>query len=202
MPAIREFAADFACRAPDLPGYGRSPKPRNALGVAELARVLVGLLDEPVAVVANSFGCQVAIEAALCDPALVRALVLVGPTYDASATLPQSAARLARDAVREPPELLPPIALDYLRMGPRRLLQTARLMARDPVAAKLPRVDAPTLVVRGERDAIVSQGWAEHIAATVPRGRLAVVRGSAHAVHWSHPRELRRLVVDFLEEAE
>ena len=196
------FAADFACRAPDLPGYGKSPKPHDAHDVGRLADVLLDLLVEPTLIVANSFGCQIALEAALRDPQLLRALVLVGPSYDRSANLWQSAARLALDAVREQPSLLPPIALDYLRMGPRRLLQTASSMARDPIAEKLPLVDTPALVVRGERDAIVSQRWTEYVAASLPRGRLAVVGGSAHAVHWSHPHELHRLVLDFLEETE
>ena len=201
-PALRELSRDFACRAPDLPGYGKSPKPRDALGVRRLADVLLALLDAPTLLVANSFGCQVAVEAAVRDPARVRALVLVGPTYDPSATLGQSTARLVRDAVREPPGLLARISLDYFRMGPRRLLQTARSMARDPVAAKLPRVEAPTLVVRGERDGIVSQRWAERVAALLPHGRLSVVSGAAHAVHWTHPRELRRLVLELVEEAQ
>ena len=185
------------------PRLWQEPKPRDALGVGALADALLALLDGgDVVLVANSFGCQVALEAALRDPQRVRALVLVGPTYDRSASLLQSAARLALDAVREPPALLPRIALDYLRMGPRRLLQTAVLMERDRIDEKLPRVDRPTLVVRGERDALVSQAWVEHVAALLPRGRLAVVGGSAHAVHWSHAYELRRLVLDFLEEAE
>ena len=38
--ALRALSADFACRAPDLPGYGRSVKPRNALSVVELADVV------------------------------------------------------------------------------------------------------------------------------------------------------------------
>lgn len=202
IPALRELSRDFACRAPDLPGYGRSVKPRDALNVAGLADALLAWLDGPALVLANSFGCQVALEAAVREPARVRALVLVGPTYDPRLTLAQSAARLARDAVREQPSLLRGITRDYVRMGPRRLVQTALAMPRDPVLEKLRRVDAPTLVVRGERDAIVSQSWTEHMAALLPRGRLAVVPGAAHAVHWSHPAELRRLVLDFVEEVE
>lgn len=202
MRALRELSADFTCRAPDLPGYGRSVKPSNALSVAELAEALLQWLDEPALLLANSFGCQVVLEAALRDPARVRGLVLVGPTYDPRPRLAQSAARLLRDAVREQPSLLRGIVRDYLRMGPRRLAQTALAMPRDPVLEKLPRIEAPTLVVRGERDGIVSQSWTERVASLLPRGRSTVVPGAAHAVHWSHARELRRLVLDFVEEVE
>ena len=200
VPSLRELSHDFACRAPDLPGYGKSPKPRAALDVGPLADVLLGLLDEPTPLVANSFGCQIAVEAAVRRPDLATALVLVGPTADPRAGPLRHAARLVLDATREPMSLLATELLDYVRMGPRRLAQTAGYMFRDPIAAKLSRVEQPVLVVRGERDPIVPQRWATEVAGRPANGRLAVVPGAAHAVHWSHPRELRRLAVEFLEE--
>jgi pimeloyl-ACP methyl ester carboxylesterase len=55
--------------------------------------------------------------------------------------------------------------------------------------------------VRGSRDGFVTQRWCEEAAALLPRGALAVVDG-AHAVHYSAPREVSRLVLAFLEEVE
>jgi pimeloyl-ACP methyl ester carboxylesterase len=93
------------------------------------------------------------------------------------------------------------IALDYLVFGPRRLLATSRHALADPLEEKLPHVRAPTLVVRGARDKIVSQRWAEEVAAGLPRGRLTVVPGKAHAVNYNAPAELARLVREFVPAA-
>jgi 2-hydroxy-6-oxonona-2,4-dienedioate hydrolase len=71
-------------------------------------------------------------------------------------------------------------------------------MLRDPVEEKLPLVEAPTLVVRGGRDLIVSQRWAEEFAALLPRGRLLVVPGAAHAVNYDDPEALADAVLRFL----
>jgi pimeloyl-ACP methyl ester carboxylesterase len=202
VPALRELARDFDCRAPDLPGYGKSPKPRDALDVPELAHVLLEWMPQHAPLLANSFGCQIAVEAAVAAPERVPALVLVGPTYDPRASLTRTLARLALDALREPPALLAAESLDYARMGPRRVVQTAAIMRDHPLQTRLPLVTQPTLVVRGARDAIVPQRWAERVTALVPRARLETVPGAAHAVHWSHPRELRALVLDFLQESE
>lgn len=172
--------------APDLAGDS----------VAELATSLAGVAPERATFVANSLGCQVVVELAVREPARVERLVLIGPTGYGD-PLAAYAARLAVDAVREPPSLDLVAGVDYLRWGPARVARAARSMRRDPFVAKLPLVAAPTLVVRGERDAICHEPWAARVASGLPRGRLAVVDGAAHAAHWSHAREVARLVQEF-----
>jgi pimeloyl-ACP methyl ester carboxylesterase len=66
------------------------------------------------------------------------------------------------------------------------------------VERQLPRVAAPVLVVRGTRDRIVPQAWAERAARLLPRGRLAVIPGAAHAVNFSYPREFKAAMLPFL----
>ncbi len=58
----------------------------------------------------------------------------------------------------------------------------------------------PTLVVLGSRDAIVPQRWAEEAIRSLPMGRLVVIPGSAHAVNYSSPLELTRVILPFLSE--
>jgi 2-hydroxy-6-oxonona-2,4-dienedioate hydrolase len=184
--------------APDLPGYGKSGTPPRPLDVPQLADALTEWLDvlgvERAQLVGNSLGCQIAVDLAVRRPERVERLVLVGPTMDPAApTIPGQAWRLARDLVRESPLLNLAQARDYLRMGPRRILATARFALDDPLEEKLPQVAAPALVIRGRRDMIVSQEWAERVAALLPRGRLAVVP-AAHAAHWGAADDVARLV--------
>jgi pimeloyl-ACP methyl ester carboxylesterase len=185
--------------APDLPGYGRSPTPPRPLDIPQLADAVIDWLDlldvGRATVVGNSLGGQIAVDLAARRPERVEKLVLVGPTMDPAApTLRGQAWRLARDIVRESPLLNLAEARDYLRMGPRRIIATARFGLDDPFEQKLHGVAAPALVLRGERDTIASQAWIERIAAALPNGRVAVVPGVAHAAHWSAADAVARLV--------
>lgn len=88
---------------------------------------------------------------------------------------------------------------DYRDAGLRRALDAFRRMIEDPIEEKLPRIQAPTLVVRGSRDPIVPQRWAEEVTHLLPRGRLVVIPGAAHTINYSAPRELARATLSFLD---
>ena len=204
IPTIRALAPDCRVYAPDLPGYGRSPGPRDALTISELAETLDGWLQStelaaPDLLLGNSMGCQILVELAVRFPARVRRLVLVGPTMDPSArSAPRQFGRLLLDSVREAPSQPFLVAWDYAVFGFRRFRQTFYDAIADRVEEKLPRVHAPTLVVRGERDPIAPQSWVEDFTRRLPRGRMAVVPGAAHTVNYMAPEALADLVREFL----
>lgn len=206
MPLARKLAPRFAVYAPDLPGFGRSAASAAVvLDVPELADALAEWIDArgiaPVPVLAHSFGCQV-LAAFICrHPGQVKKAVLVGPTVDpAGRTALQQAWRLTCDAT-EMLQLAPIVLRDLYDAGLRRFLLTFRHMLRDRIEERLPRVEVPTLVVRGGRDPVASQRWAEEVASLLPAGRLGVVPGGWHAPNFSAPRALARLVRSFLSPA-
>ena len=99
----------------------------------------------------------------------------------AARSLPSQTWRWLRDLLQERPD--PRARLrDYRDAGLRRVLATYRLALRDRVEDKLPRVVAPTLVVRGPDDPIVSQAWAETVADLLPAGQLVVIDSGAHTL--------------------
>jgi 2-hydroxy-6-oxonona-2,4-dienedioate hydrolase len=203
VPLIRELARTRTVLAPDLPGYGRSATPPRPLDVPELADALEEWLElagvVPAPLVANSLGCQVAVDLAVRRPHRVTRLVLLGPTMDPAApTILRQAARLARDTLREPPGLWLAETIDYLRMGPRRTIATARLGLADPFAEKASRLPHPALVVCGGRDAIVSREWAQRVARLLPDAGLTVIEGAPHAAHWCAAADVARVVEEFL----
>jgi pimeloyl-ACP methyl ester carboxylesterase len=159
-PLGRELARSFRVSIPDLPGWGESAKPERALGLQELAEVLAGLAgpyEPPPSFVANSLGCQVALALAERYPGRARALALVGPTVDpAYRGLLHHALRLLIGATREHSGIWPIVLRDYFQMGPRRILTTARAALADEPERRLPRIQAPVLVLRGERDALTT----------------------------------------------
>lgn len=203
VPLARQLAQGFTVYAPDLPGFGKSTKPRRALSIDELADALARWMDAaglPEAILAgNSMGCQVLAAFAQRHPRRVLRLVLVGPTTDARArTVPRHAWRLFRDMLRERPSLPFLHVPDYVRTGPRLVLQTLRHTLADAIEARMPDVEAPTLIVRGDRDVLVPQAWAEHLARLLPRGELEILPRSPHAGNYSAPQGLARLMLPFL----
>ncbi len=176
------LALEDACIRPEL---------REPLPIAELGRRLGETLESPVVLVANSMGCQVATALAAERPELVEGLVLVGPTVDSgSKSIARHLLRLLVDGWYEPPRLTVTVVRDYFSARPLDLLRQIRFALDDRIEERLPGIEAPTLVVRGERDPLSSARWCEEVVSLLPRARLVTIAGAAHAVHYSHPREL------------
>ena len=199
LPLARSLAPSFSVFVPDLPGFGRSEQPRRPLGIADLASALADLLDvvglECPAFVANSMGCQVVTELAVRLPERVGPIVLIGPTVDPQRrTARRQLFDGLRDAAREPGSLLARTACDDARFGVGALLATARSALADRIEERLPLITQSALIVRGEKDGFVGQTWAETAAALLPRGRLVVVPRQPHAVHYTRPDLVARMV--------
>jgi len=195
LPTAAVLGSRFAVAVPDLPGFGRSEKPPRTLDTAQLAACLrewtaVKELERPI-VLANSYGCQVALEASSQDPDWCCALVLVGPTVDPAARSRHAQiGRWVRNLPREPLAEGPVVLRDYLAAGARRLTRTLNDALADRPEDKLGAIELPVLVVRGERDPIVPHRWAARITALLPDARLLTIPGAAHTPNFSHPREL------------
>lgn len=205
LPLARLLAPGARVAAVDLPGFGRTPGPREALDVRGLSLALAGWLRATgrggALLVGNSAGCQVIVDLAAHSPELVGPAVLVSPTMDRHArSRARQLARLIADAPREQPVLSLVLAWDYLRCGPRRIAATLDHLLADPVERKLAHLRAPTVVARGAHDPIVSREWAGEVAALLPDGRLVEVAGAAHAVHHSAPEELARIIRPLLRD--
>lgn len=205
VPTARLLAPYFPVFAPDLPGFGRSGKPARVLSVPELADALAAWLEQsglaPAVLVANSLGCQIVVDLAVRRPELSEALVLTGPTMDRRGrNAPVQIARWLRDWPRERQSLALAHLRDFAHAGPRRALRTFQYALADRIEEKLPRVRAPTLVVRGGRDPIAPQGWCEEVTRRLPCGRLVVIPGAPHCVNYSTPRALARVIRAFLGE--
>jgi pimeloyl-ACP methyl ester carboxylesterase len=195
LPTINEMARrGLGCSliTPDLPGYGRSPGPPEALGIDELADWITRFLDaEGVArvhVAGNSMGCQVGLALARRHPERVGALVLQGPTTG-TRYVPgwRYVGGLLVDAFMETIPYNLCLLTMYMQMGPVRYLATSKKMLDDDPWAEINRVRAPTLVVRGGYDAIVSDFIARRLTAALPDAVYTPLDSEAHAIEFNNP---------------
>jgi pimeloyl-ACP methyl ester carboxylesterase len=193
--------------APDLPGFGLSDQPIHPLDVSGLGDALRRWLFDnelaPAIVIGVSFGCQVAIDLAARHPAAVDRLVLVGPTCDPEArTAGRLALRWARNAPRSSPRLATTVVHDLIDAGPWRSARTLRKALDDPVEEKLGQIEAPTLVVRPERDRLVPPSLTERVADLIPDAELLVLPKAGHSIGPRTAARLTALLVPFLAEAD
>ena len=192
---------------PDMPGFGCSPGPAEALGMEELADWVVRLLDTlgltRAHLAANSMGCQVALALARKHPERVGGLVLVGPTVGEQ-FIPfwRYAAGLLLDGVREPLVYNIVLARMYAQMGIPRYLETTRKMLEDQPLRSAGTVHTPCLIVRGQYDGIIPDAIARRLAAALPHGEFRRLSGAAHALQFSRPREFVETALGFWAAAE
>jgi pimeloyl-ACP methyl ester carboxylesterase len=206
-PLIRALGSRRPVFAPDLPGFGMSDQPIHPLDISGLADALRRwLLDNqlaPAIVIGISFGCQVAVDLAARHPAAVERLVLVGPTVDPDArSASRMALRWARNAPHSSPRLAPTIVHDFIDAGPWRSMWTLRRALEDPIEEKLSEIEAPTLVVRPERDRLVPEDWSKRVAELIPDAELVVLTKAGHSIGPKTAARLTALLVPFLVESE
>lgn len=197
VPLARELAATATVHALHLPGFGAARRPLQALPIRETGRLAAQALQQlhtgRFIVVGHSMGCLIGVEMALADPTAVRSLVLLGPPINSrERTVRIQRRRLIQDTFREPPKVAWTAAGDYLRCGRRWYYANAAHMIGYRLEERLPLIEAPIVLVRGEHDPIAPRSWLAELAAA---GRAAVVSevpDEAHAAMYRSPAAVAR----------
>jgi pimeloyl-ACP methyl ester carboxylesterase len=193
---------------------------------ARVHEALTGLGVKRCDLLAHSLGGAVAVELAAGVPALVRRLVLVDPVVfpfelpleGRMVLLPRLGPLLWKQLYRRSelrrhllrvmstPELLDERAVDVYwdRLGREGGREAAYAMLQqmtrlDPLRERLGALDLPTLVVWGDRDALMPVDTGERLAGLIAGARMAVVEGCGHAVPEERPEVLVELVREHLD---
>jgi pimeloyl-ACP methyl ester carboxylesterase len=199
----------FDVVAPDLPGFGATPMPREEFSFVDaVVRYLPGAL------VGNSMGGMIALRTACAHPELVERLVLVDPglpdwqwtqemrDYWAAEAEAFDAGDLEAATEVNLRTWLPPELYDEVRPQQLRALQLQSAHPEpplrwpeqfDPSALRM-----PVLVVVGTADKPDFVAIARHLAETIPDAELAEVEGAGHLVGLEQPDVLNGLLLDFL----
>jgi pimeloyl-ACP methyl ester carboxylesterase len=196
-PAAARLADRYRTYVPDLPGMGRSMRPEHPHDLPGLAHALISYCDavgvDRATFVGNSLGCPLIVEVATTFPDRIDRAVLVSPAGGPNnQPLGRALRQMALDGTREPMGLLPIAVRDYLRFGVLQGFALFKAMMRYPTLERLPNLVAPTLVIAGKRDPLVSLERV-HVLAVLPHVDVVVVPG-AHALNFSRPDLIADLV--------
>jgi pimeloyl-ACP methyl ester carboxylesterase len=209
LPTAALLAEQYRVFVPDLPGFGRSPKPPQALGIDQMGAAL-GLFMDAVGLasavlVGNSLGCAVITELIYSAPEKVDRAVMVGLAGGKqNQPLARAVAQMAIDGLREPPRLIPVAVPDYLRFGPGRAVRLFSRMAAYPVVDRFMQIPVPVLVVIGSEDPL-RPSWRRIrrlLDRVPPQVRLVLLQGAAHAINFTHPNELASIIRQYLADGQ
>jgi len=206
MPTARALAGRRVNLVPDLPGYGRSERRGKVLDIPALSAALLAVLDaldiDQAVLVGNSMGCPIGLEVAHVAPQRVHSLVLVSPAGGVqNQPLYRALGQLAKDVARESPRMFPVALPDYLRFGPVNGLRLFHELTLFPSLDRLLHTSVPTLAVLGGRDPLMPPPSRVREVGRLAHENvsIAVIERAAHAVNFSHPEELARLIELWLD---
>jgi len=198
IPVAEALAPSIDAYLFDLPGHGKSERPDETWGTVEYAEFMARHLRLDLGIdkcvwVGHSFGGLVATALATSRPELVKRLVLVAsPVVRLPRTGGVSMRARAYRAVRMLSNVAPPLrerirewgiqkfgSEDYRTAGPMRPTM-ARTLSENWRSA-LPNIQAPTLLIYGEKDEDVPLAIAEAAMTELPASaKLIVMPGAGH----------------------
>ena len=217
VPLVATASHVFAV---DQRGHGDADRPTAGYSLATLADDVVAFMDAvavPSAVlVGSSSGGYVAQQVAAGRPDRVAGLVLVGAprSLQGRPAFAEEIDRLSdpvdaawvRDSLAWFPTYHPVpqrYVDDRVRDGARLPAHVWRESFHGLCDATPPTdvatITAPTLVLWGERDELVTRGDAERLAAAIRGARLVVYEDTGHLVLWEQPERVAGDVTAFLE---
>jgi pimeloyl-ACP methyl ester carboxylesterase len=212
--------AGFRVYLPDLPGYGRSERPRDfSYSVRDEAAVVVGFIKalglRQVDLGGWSMGGWIVQIVASEHPEVVRHLIVIDsaglyvrPDWDTNLFMPKTAAQLDQlEALLMPqPSPIPGfVARDILRNSRdhawviRRALDTM-LTGNDATDRLLPQLKMPVLFLWGAEDRITPLELGYRMHNLVPQSELDVYKGCGHLAPEQCTGEMGPRLVEFLKQ--
>ncbi len=160
------------------PAFDRVPRDPNVNSIADLVAMVVKEMDRPCALIAQSMGGIVAVQAALERPELLTHLVLAVT----SGGVDMSDAEDWRPSFRAANPQAPSWFADY----------------REDLSDRIASIKAPTLLLWGDADPISPVAVGKRLHELLPDSRLDVISGGKHDLAVKFAPEIARLIGEHL----
>ncbi len=227
-PQMEAISGERRVLAPDLPGFGRSPRTPAQPDVGYYAGCVRSLLDRleiPRVVLGGvSMGGYVAFECMRSFPERVSGLVLANTrpdpdTEEAREARKETALRVAKEGIGVLADLqMERLLSPRTRAGDGNLVEKVRaiiqentpdgavaalgaMRERPDSTATLGQIGVPTLVIGGGEDVISSPEVMGEMAAGIPDARHVTLPGVGHLSNLEDPAGFNEALMEFLESA-
>lgn len=214
---LEALAPSVACIAASQRGHGDTDKPATGYRVEDFAQDVPLLMDalsiDRAVIAGHSGSCLVARRVAIDHPERVLGLVLeASPTTLVAnaelrafvATIPGLIdADFARRFVLRtsagdlPPEAVEELAEELLKVPAHVWREMFEALLEYDDLADIHRIAAPTLLVWGDADPLVSRAMQQALIARIPDAELVVYRRLGHTPRWEDPARFASDVAAF-----
>ncbi|QQS46807.1 MAG: alpha/beta hydrolase [Acidobacteriota bacterium] len=206
----------------DQRGHGDSDRPAGGYTFPDLAGDVIAFLDakgiSSATLIGHSMGSLVAQQTALTAPERVDRIVLIGSTTtvrnDATVAFLEEVVKLVDPVPEEfarefqlstihrplPVEFVDRIVAESLKLPARVWFEMAKGMLAGDCREELGRIQAPALILWGDRDAYFPRSEQDALASALPNAVLRVYPETGHSPHWERPEEVAREIIDFISE--
>lgn len=215
--SISILARSYRVIAPDLPGYGKSDRPRASYSVSYYVAWLDDFVEalglKKPAIAGNSLGGWIAAAYAIEHPEKVSHLILVNAAGLKRETLPPL--NLNPSTKEELKVLLTALFADPSRVSDRVINEQweYRRSVRDTVQAtlasfrtaplfvddKLNKITVPTLIIWGRQDRIIPLEFGERFQKGISGSRLVILDNTGHLPQIENPRDFSKAVKRFVK---
>jgi pimeloyl-ACP methyl ester carboxylesterase len=158
------------------PGFGETPPDPSVRGFEDLLALVLARLDRPTAVIAQSMGGVLALQAALAAPERITHLVLA--VTSGGVPMAEHGATDWRESFRISHPRLP----DWFAA------------ARVDLSEQLSGVAIPTLLLWGDADPISPVAVGERLASLLPAAHLVVLPGGTHDLAMERAEQIAPLI--------
>jgi pimeloyl-ACP methyl ester carboxylesterase len=220
---LPSLSAELDVVAVDLRGHGDSGRPASGYGVDDVSADIVALLDalgvSKASLIGHSGSCFAARRVAALHPSRVAALGLIGsPVALDRARLPALV-----DSIEQLVDPIPEAFVRDFQMGASHVpLPDAFLAGVVAESRKVParvwraaldglldyrdeddlrRIRAPTTLIWGDRDTIVTREDQDRLRREIADARLVVLPDTGHSPHWERPEAVAEILRSMAAEA-
>lgn len=162
------------------PGFGPVPPDPGVNSMQDLVDLVVAEIDQPVAVIAQSMGGVMAVQAVLEKPEFVTHLVLA--VTSGGMDLESFGAQDWRPLIHAANPSFPRWFSDY----------------DEDLTPQFHKIQAPTLLLWGDADPISPVSVGQRLASLLPHAKLHIVSGGDHNLAMIHAKEVAPLIDEHL----
>jgi pimeloyl-ACP methyl ester carboxylesterase len=213
----------FSSIAMDLRGHGKSDHPRSRAKyhldyfIKDVMTVIEAEKLDKVILVGHSLGAVLTTHIALRHQEKIERLILISSSYLPPAYFKLPGMFLLSDiltAVSPPPfhaghSIYPPekhhddieilgLIKTIARNSLMSYLLSSKEILKSNIAAYLPDIKIPTLIISGDKDTVFPTPISEYIHSKIPRSELKIIPGGNHVLILNNIDEVTRCITDFI----